>query len=120
MYMIAMPDKSLGDCRSLLMALDREYAGYAGILNSIVYYDAFQICIAYGDQARASVFAGRSYETRVLCEGDDSLEAKKMKALAPRPAMHGAFGMSSMKWKTSKALVPKKLDHAQLQVWLFQ
>ncbi|KAH6383637.1 hypothetical protein HBI60_255450 [Parastagonospora nodorum] len=69
MHMIAMPDKSLGACRSLLMALDCENAGYAGILNSRVYYDAFQVCIAHGDQARASVFAERSYETRVLCEG---------------------------------------------------
>jgi hypothetical protein len=119
MYMKAMPDKSLGACRSLLMALDREYAGYAGILNSRVYYDAFQICIAHGDQARASVFAERSYETRVLCEGGDSPEAKRMKALALRPATHATFGMGSMKWKTSKALVPKELDDAQLQDSLF-
>lgn len=43
-----------------------------------------------------------------------------MKALALRPATHGSFGIASMTWKTSKKLVPKDLDHAQLQVCLFQ
>jgi hypothetical protein len=120
MYMLAMPEKSLEACRVLLMALDREYAGYAGILISRACYDAFQVCIAHGDQARASVFAKRSYEARVLCEGEDSPEAERMKVLALQPATHGSFGIASMKWKTSKEMIPKDLDYAQLQVWLFR
>jgi hypothetical protein len=103
----------------LLEVLDEEYVGYAGILNARVCYDAFQICIAHGDQARASVFAERSYEARVVCEGEDSPETQRMKAFAQKPATHFSFGMCSMKWKTSRAMIPKEMNQAQLQVWLF-
>ena len=114
-----MPEKLLRACQLLLEVLDEEYDGYAGVLNAKVYYDAFQICIAHGDQARASVFAQMSYEARVVCEGEDSPETQRMKALARTPEMHFGFGMCSMKWHTSQEMVSNEMNWARLQMWLF-
>jgi hypothetical protein len=118
--MVTAPEKSLRAFQLMLDVLNDEYAGYAGILKTRAYYDAFQICIAHGDQARASVFAERSYQARVLCEGEDSPEAARMKSLARRPATHPSYGVGSRKWKTSKAMVTKSLNRAQFDAWLFQ
>jgi hypothetical protein len=115
----AMPEKSLWACQLLLEVLDEEYGAYAGILNACVYYDAFQVCIAHGDQARASVFAEKSYDARVVCEGEGSPEAQRMKAFALTPETHNSFGTYSMKWKTSRATIPKGLNQVEFQVWLF-
>ncbi|KAK1754161.1 hypothetical protein QBC47DRAFT_403548 [Echria macrotheca] len=46
-----------------------------------VYYDAFQVAIANGDQARANVFAERWYASRVVIEGEDSEDAAKAKEM---------------------------------------
>jgi hypothetical protein len=45
------------------------------------YYDAFQVSITHGDQARASVFADRAYKVHAIYEGEDSLGMQRMKAL---------------------------------------
>ena len=63
-------------CRSLLQVLEEEYKGGAGALIARLYYDAFQISIAHGDQARASVFAERGYR------------------LIENPSVHVNFGAS--------------------------
>ena len=73
----------------------------------------------HGDQARASVFAERSMQYRVVCGGEDSPEAKRMKGFVARPASHGSFGVGSRKWKTTKGMVPKGLDGADLEKWLW-
>jgi hypothetical protein len=117
--MATMPEKSLHACQLLLEVLDEEYGGYAGILNARVYYDAFQVCIAHGDQARASVFAEKSYEARLVCEGENSPETQRLKDLALTPTAHFSFGMCSMRWKTSRERIPKELDQPRLQAWLF-
>ncbi|ORY10231.1 hypothetical protein BCR34DRAFT_625347 [Clohesyomyces aquaticus] len=52
--MASRPKDSLRDCSSLLQALRDEYDGCTEILSARAYYDAFQISIAHGDQARAS------------------------------------------------------------------
>ncbi|KAF1811002.1 hypothetical protein P152DRAFT_73632 [Eremomyces bilateralis CBS 781.70] len=90
------PKESLSDCHSLLQVFQEEYDGYAGALIARLYYDAFQVGIAHGDQARASVFAERAYEARVICEGEDSPETQRVKSLALKPANHISFGLCSM------------------------
>jgi hypothetical protein len=40
-----------------------------------------EMTIAHGDQARASAFAERGYKMRVICEGEDSPETRKLKDL---------------------------------------
>ncbi len=61
------PDDCLADCHSLLQVLEEEFHRGASIAR--LYYDAFQMSITHGDQARASVFAERGYKSRVICEG---------------------------------------------------
>ena len=113
------PDECLADCHSLLQLLEDEYSGGAGASIARLYYDAFQISITHGDQARASVFAGRAYKSRVICEGEDSPETRKVKNLMENPAGHRNFG-ASMRWKTAKGLVPKGLDAGEFERWLWR
>lgn len=114
------PKDSLGDCHSLLQVLKVEFDGYAAANLARLYYDAFQISIANGDQARASVFAERACKARVICEGEDSPVTQRVKSLALKPEDHGSFGLCSTKWKTSREMVPKGLTTTQFEKWLFR
>ncbi|KAF2703655.1 SET domain-containing protein [Pleomassaria siparia CBS 279.74] len=118
--LISRPNESLRDCRSLLQVMDVEYDVYAEALNARTYYDAFQVCIAHGDQARASVFADRAYKGYVICEGENSPEAQRVKSLGLKPAAHVSFELCSTKWKTTRGMVPKSLDSVQFEKWLFR
>lgn len=113
------PDDCIADCHSLFQVLEKEYHGGAVASNARLYYDAFQISITHGDQARASVFAGRAHKSRVICEGEDSPETRKMKSLMENPAGHMNFGAST-RWKTAKGLVPKGLDAGGFERWLWR
>jgi hypothetical protein len=113
------PEESLADCHSLLQVLEEEYKGSAGALIARLYYDAFQISISHGDQARASAFAERGYRSRVMCEGEDSPETWQIKRLIENPARHRNFGASN-RWKTAKGLVPKGLDADGFEKWLWR
>lgn len=114
------PRKSLRNCYSLIRVLDQEFDEGAGALIARLYYDAFQISIAHGDQARASIFAERAYKARVICEGEDSPETLRVKSLALQPALHGSFEVYSRKWKSVRDSVPKGLDTAEFDEWLFR
>lgn len=114
------PFESLRDCHSLLGTLEKEFDGHPEAWTSRTYYDAFQICIGHGDQARASVFAERAYKARVCCGGEDSPEAKRMKSLSTTPAGHIGYSVFSRKWKTAKSMIPNGLDEAQFEAWLFR
>lgn len=118
--MMSHPHGSLQDCCSLLRVLEQEFDGYAGALVARLYYDAFQICIANKDQARASVFAERAYKARVICEGEDSPDTRRMKSLAFKPAVHSSFGVYSNQWQTSRESIPKGLDTVHFNRWLFR
>lgn len=114
------PKESLGNCRRLLQVLNEEYDGSAGASIARLYYDAFQISIAHGDQARASIFAERVYKARVICEGEDSPATQKAKSFALNPADHDSYELCSMKWKTTREMVPKGLNAMQFEKWLFR
>lgn len=113
------PEESLADCHSLLQVLEEEYKGSAGALIARLYYDAFQISITHGDQARASAFAERGFRSRVVCEGEDSPETRQIKCLIENPAGHRNFGASN-RWKTAKGLIPKGLDTDGFEKWLWR
>jgi hypothetical protein len=113
------PEESLADCHSLLQVLEEEYKGSAGVLIARLYYDAFQISISHGDQARASAFAERGFISRVMCEGEDSPETLQIKSLRENPALHSNF-RASERWKTAKGLVPKGLDTDGFEKWLWR
>ncbi|EMR83913.1 putative set domain-containing protein 5 protein [Botrytis cinerea BcDW1] len=114
------PQESLRDCYSLIQVLDQEFDGCAGALILRLYYDAFQISIAHGDQARASIFAERAYKARVICEGEDSPETLRAKSFALKPAVHGSFEVYSRKWKSVRDSASKGLDTDDFDKWLFR
>lgn len=118
--MAIKPAESLRDCHSLLNALKTEFKDYTGAHGCRLYYDALQICISHGDQARASAFAEKAYKARVCCEGEESPETKRMRSLSAKPAEHMSYGLLSKKWNTTRKMVPKGLDEAQFEAWLFR
>jgi hypothetical protein len=111
------PDKCLEDVHTLLTLLEAENITDARLPRA--YYDAFQIAIAHGDQARAKVFAQRAYEARLCCEGDDSPLTTRMKSLVASPAGHRLFGTSSS-WKLSEKMIPKTLEGEKFEAWLWR
>lgn len=114
------PGDCLADCYRLLQVLEEEFQGCADVLIARLYYDAFQISITHGDQARASVFAERAYQSRVICEGEDSPETREIKHLMENPAVHRNFGASN-RWKLAKKLVPKGLNTtSEFEKWLWR
>ncbi|KAF4448691.1 SET domain-containing protein 5 [Fusarium austroafricanum] len=116
--MMNNPKSCLKACYSLLQTLREEYNGWAGALYARLYYDAFQISIAHGDVARATIFAKNSYRARIICEGEDSPATIRMKALALEPTGHSSFGAYFKKWKTEKW--EGKLEGAEFEKWLFR
>ncbi|KAH6704279.1 hypothetical protein BKA61DRAFT_581510 [Leptodontidium sp. MPI-SDFR-AT-0119] len=106
------PYYSLKDCYSMLQVLEKEFGGCADKMIARLYYDAFQISIAHGDQAQASMFAERFHKTRVICRDEDSPETLRMKSLALKRSGHSSFEVYSRKWKTTRNSVPKGLDTA--------
>jgi hypothetical protein len=118
--MMRSPHESLRDCYSLLQVLEQEFDGGAAALIARLYYDAFQISIAHGDQARASIFAERARKARVVCEGEDSPETRRVKSLALKPAAHSSFEVYSRKWRTTRDSVPEGLDTVHFNSWLFR
>lgn len=117
--MMSRPGASLSDCRSLLQVIKEEFKEGTNILIARANYDAFQIAIAHGDLARGAVFAGRAYQVRLLCEGGDSPDTKKMQRLEEDPTVHTTFGAYSMRWKTKKGQVPGDLsaDDFENRLW---
>jgi hypothetical protein len=110
------PGNALACCRELLSLYEIEAITDPRVAR--VYYDAFQICITHGDEARASVFAQNAYETRLYLEGEDSPDTQKMKSFMENPADHMAFGFSES-WEQSKEEVPKNLDALEFDRWLW-
>ncbi|KAG4435222.1 hypothetical protein IFR05_009298 [Cadophora sp. M221] len=117
--MMNNPEESLRDCYSLIQVL-QEFDRCAGAFIARLYYDAFQISIAHGDQARASVFADRAHKARVICEGEDSPETLRVKSLALKPAVHSSFEAYSRKWRSARDSVPEALDTVEFDKWLFR
>ena len=113
------PGDCLADCRRLHQVLEDEYEGHASALIARLYYDAFQISITHSDQARASIFAQRAYQSRIICEGDDSPETQQMKRFMQDPTAHRNFGVSR-RWRTAKTMIPKGLDVVAFENWLWR
>jgi hypothetical protein len=114
------PEASLRDCRLLLRALEEEYEGCYGELSAKVYFVAYQVNVSHGDLARAGVFAGRSYNARILSEDETTPETQLIKALAENPANHPSYGSRSWKWYTTMDMIPDTADLLRNENWLFR
>ena len=116
MRITCTPLACLHDAHTLLRLLKEERITDARIAR--LYYDALQIAIANGDQARAKVFAERAHAARVVLEGEDSPETIRLKGFAERPADHRLYG-TAMKWKQAAKKVPQGLGEEQFEDWLW-
>lgn len=115
MAIMSRPLSSLHACRSLLDAMREEfrdpYTEGGTISTALIprlYYDAFQIVVTHGDQARARIFAERAYNARVECQGEDNPTTQNAKRLMQEPSSHASCGAYGTKWRTSKTAQPNK------------
>lgn len=118
MQMLMSPTRSLAEAQRLLELLKIENISDARLPRA--YYDAFQIVISHGDLARAKVFAKQAYETRLVCEGSDSPEVRRLKALMETPAKHKIYRALSNRWQTKVKDVPKEVETEELDAWLWK
>ena len=114
---LGSPKACLNDAYMLRQLLQQESIVDARVAR--LYYDAFQISIANGDQARARVFAEKAYATRIILEGDDSPTAIQLSNLIRDPSIHSLHGMS-MRWKSNTNAVPQTLPEKEFEKWLWQ
>jgi len=110
------PEIALACCRELLSLYEIEAITDPRVAR--VYYDAFQICTTHSDEARASAFAQKAYETRLYLEGEDSPDTQRVKSFMKNPANHNSFGLSK-RWKQSGEKVPKNVDAQEFGRWLW-
>lgn len=68
-------------------------------------------------RARASVFARRSYQSRLIYEGEDSNETQEVKAFVDKPNRYRNFRQYG-KWRTTVAQVLIGLSKAAFEDWL--
>ncbi|RWA09261.1 hypothetical protein EKO27_g5831 [Xylaria grammica] len=114
------PLANLWSCQALLALLIDEYGSRDMALIPRLYYDAFQIVIAHGDEARAMVFAERAYKARVNCEGEDGPETKRAKGFMQNPRSHLSFALYSKMWETAQNSQPRNIDEDQFERWLWR
>ncbi|KLJ08562.1 hypothetical protein EMPG_15990 [Blastomyces silverae] len=114
---MSKPDACIQDAYTLFRMLVEE--GIAGSRIARVYNDALQISIAHSDQARATVFAQRAYEGRILLEGEDSPETMRLKAIVEKPSSHGLFE-ATKEWEQSVEAIPRDLSEADFEDWLWK
>ncbi|KAF2435328.1 SET domain-containing protein [Tothia fuscella] len=111
------PEKALSDCRELLDLYRKEKISDARLPR--LYYDAFQICIMHGDQARGREFALRCAKEWTICQGNDSEDVLEMLDYADFPSSHGGFG-GSMKWEQSIDAIPRGKTEEEMEKWLWR
>ncbi|KAB8291548.1 hypothetical protein EYC80_006349 [Monilinia laxa] len=111
------PDTILKTCRSLEMIYREE--GIQDQRVGRVYWDAFQICNRHGDLARASAFARKYRERKVLGEGEDSEGAQEAAVMMKDPKKDDSYG-GSQKWKSRVQDIPQDLSEEEFEKWLWR
>ncbi|KAF8424472.1 hypothetical protein EV426DRAFT_598086 [Tirmania nivea] len=70
-----------------------------------VYFDAFQLAIAHGDQARASAFMKVQRRLRRQLEGNDAADmTPEFNALVEQPQSHYVFQAVSRRWQSTVSM----------------
>jgi len=113
------PPGALENAYTLLKLL--EIDGKDGDRISRVYYDAFQLVLAYGDLARAKTFAEKAYEAGQFDSNSDDPLAQRLKSYINDPKQHSAYGLGLPKiWKTTVGMIPKNLYSEAFEMWLWR
>lgn len=114
MLLMNNPAKALKYCRGLLRL---RTAHHRGREIHRTYYDAFQVCVAHGDKARASAFMQLNNEFVEMFDGKDAVTAEK-KRLALNPEGHRLFEMCSRRWRYNAGAQKKKGEEG-FEEWLW-
>ncbi|KAG6030569.1 hypothetical protein E4U19_000408 [Claviceps sp. Clav32 group G5] len=86
---------------------------------ALVYELAADLTIAYGDLARARIFAERTANIWTTVCGGDSQHVFKFTNLASHLTNHPSYGFS-MQWKTAVDDIPQGLDPNDFETWLWK
>lgn len=114
---VSTPLACLSDAHTLLGLLREEDIVDARVPR--VYYDALQIAIANGDEARAKVFAERAKAAWLVLQGEDGPDTLRLKGYAEDPTTHMLY-RTTMKWKQVAAKIPRNLDPKEFEDWLWK
>lgn len=101
------------------MKLLMEEEGIADARIPRLYYDAIQIVIANGDEARARVFAERASVERLIMEGSDSAVVHRLNKYAANPSSHVQHG-TSQQWRQRVNKIPQGLNEQDFEKWLWR
>ncbi|KAK2778397.1 set domain-containing protein 5 [Colletotrichum kahawae] len=101
------------------MKLLMEEEGIADARVPRLYYDALQIVIANGDEARARVFAERASAERLIMEGSDSAVVHRLNKYAADPSSHVLYGTSEQ-WRQGVNKIPQGLNEQDFERWLWR
>lgn len=110
------PSKALLLCREALSLLQEEEESTPRF--EVVLYDAFQICVAHGDLARASRFAELAAEAKEAWQGNDATGLAEMRAYIRRPQSH-RLASQTQRWRT-KAVGLTKPAYLTSSDWLWR
>lgn len=112
--MMSSPQKALGCCKKMLALLREE--GFEDVNMYRTYYDAFQICVAHGDMARAAALARLGVVVKVACHGSDAVE-DELRTYVKSPEKHRLASMSR-RWAT-KVGDAKEIGSEGFEEWLW-
>jgi hypothetical protein len=114
---VTTPMAYLHHVYTIVRLLEEEHIADARVPRA--YYDALQITIAHGDQARAKVFAERAYAARVVVEGEDSPETRRLKSFMENPSIHRLYG-TTKKWRQDSKKIPRDMCATDFEGWLWK
>lgn len=115
MSIMLNPSRTLGYCRRMLELLSAE--GDWDMKVFVVCYDAFQICVAHSDYARATAFASLAADVKRKFQGQDSDGLEDIEKLARVPETHH-LGGTTKKWR-SFARHRRADDSEGFDTWLW-
>lgn len=116
---IKLEDGSLALRHSRELIEVAEAVGMSNTIISDALREAAMTCIFNSDQARANIFAQKAYETRLVLEGPDSVNVKKLAKFAKNPANYKDFGITD-DWKSKPQDIPTDMTDTDFEMWLWR
>lgn len=113
---VANPCRALRYCQEILRLFDEE--SETGPMVFSTYYDAFQVCVAHSDYARARSFAQLAAKWQIFCQGADAEDIENVQKYIQEPEHHPSAGMTT-RWKMNVKRIPK-LEGGSFERWLWQ
>ncbi|KAL2067522.1 hypothetical protein VTL71DRAFT_1947 [Oculimacula yallundae] len=111
-------ENCLSDLREMKGLLQDIYRNSPGTALAWVYFTASEVAASQSDLARASVFAERAYEARVVCEGVIHQLVLWCGKVGADLRLHEGYGSTDFR-ETSVDMVPLGLGVEEFEEWLW-